>query len=81
MNVATAIVYDVEAILAHRFRVGTSPRSAEYRAGVRAILEFRLTGGAHIHCPAPLGTAAADAFGAGVDEGHFLSRIALGLQP
>ena len=50
-----------------------SPRSDEYEAGVFAALRFRFEG-IRVVCSDPEGTAASDAFFAGVDEGHFLWR-------
>lgn len=45
------------------------PRSAEYRWGVRAALDFRLL--RHpLSCPFDIGTCQADAWFAGVEEGH-----------
>jgi hypothetical protein len=50
-----------------------SPRSPEYKAGVLALLRSKLEGGS-VRDPFPEGTAASDAFGAGVAEGlHWLS--------
>ena len=49
------------------------PRSPEYKAGVRASLVFRLRG-VPIKCPHPVGTAAADAFFSGIDEGNRIWR-------
>jgi hypothetical protein len=48
------------------------PRSPEYKAGMRAVLENRLHG-RPIHCPFTLGTAAADAFFAGFAEGRAIA--------
>lgn len=49
------------------------PRSPEYKAGVLAALKFRLQGHP-ITLPYPVGTAQADAFFSGLDEGHRLAR-------
>jgi hypothetical protein len=51
------------------------PRSAEYKAGVRAALEFRIEG-APIARPYPAGTAQDDAFDGGLAEGHAIWRAA-----
>lgn len=45
------------------------PRSDEYKQGVLAALSFRI-GGQKIPHPYPMGTTQADAFYAGIDEGH-----------
>jgi len=45
------------------------PRSAEYKAGVMAVLEFRINK-RKITSPYTPGTAQADAFAAGIEEGH-----------
>ena len=44
-------------------------RSPEYQQGIEAALKFRFNG-KPIQCPFPIATAQADAFFAGVDEGH-----------
>lgn len=51
------------------FDVPRDPRSDEYKQGVIAALSFRITGQKIPH-PYALGTAQADAFYAGIDEGH-----------
>lgn len=48
------------------------PRSPEYMAGVAAALDRRAGIVANIRNPHPAGTAAADAWFAGVSEGHDL---------
>ena len=53
------------------FDVPRDPRSDEYKAGVIAILSYRITG-QKIPRPYAMGTAQADAFYAGTDEGHRL---------
>jgi hypothetical protein len=45
------------------------PRSDEYKAGVRAALEYRINC-KKISMPYQVGTAQADAFFSGLDEGH-----------
>jgi len=49
------------------------PRSDEYKAGVRASLNFRING-EHTANPYKPGTAQSDAFFSGVDEGHSIFR-------
>lgn len=51
------------------FHPARDPRSEEYKAGVIAALSFRIAG-QKIPQPYALGTAQADAFYAGIDEGH-----------
>ena len=51
------------------FHTARDPRSEEYKAGVMAALCFRINGQKIPH-PYALGTAQADAFYAGIDEGH-----------
>lgn len=51
------------------------PRSDEYRAGVRAALEFRIEG-LSIRRPHAAGTAQDDAFDGGLAEGHAIWRKA-----
>ena len=55
------------------FDVARDPRSAEYKEGVRAALEFRVSG-KRLPRPYRMGTVQADAFYAGVDEGNQLWR-------
>lgn len=52
------------------------PRSPEYKAGVRAALAFRIEAAA-IPRPYAPGTAAEDAFHAGMAEGHSVWRAAV----
>lgn len=56
------------------FKVPRDPRSDEYKAGVVAVLRYRLDAQPMTRCPHPLGTAAADAWFSGVDEGHSIFR-------
>lgn len=69
MGNAVSVTFKVDRLMDAAFFPGRTARSPEYRAGCRAALEFRLTGK-----PLPMlyaaGTAAADAFFAGIDEGH-----------
>lgn len=59
-----------EQVFTQRFDCG-SPRSTEYKAGFLAALRYRLGGVRMPRLPYPMGTAQADAWFAGVDEGHF----------
>lgn len=52
------------------------PRSAEYKAGVRAALAFRIEG-KRIARPYDKASASDDAYGAGMVEGHALWRAAV----
>lgn len=63
------------AILAAAFAPerGRTPRSAAYKAGALAALEHRLEG-RRLECTYEVGTAEADAWFAGVDEGAALAR-------
>ena len=56
------------------FHPHRDPRSDAYKAGVLAALRFRLNEAERVHCPYPPGTAEADAFFSGVQEGHALAR-------
>jgi len=62
-----------DEIFKDAFDVPRNPRSPEYKRGVLAALKFRREG-VKISDPFPEGTAASDAFHAGVDEGHTLWR-------
>lgn len=59
----------VDQLFDAAFNIARDPRSTEYKAGVRAVLNYRVAG-TRIRSPHPMGTAQADAFYAGVDEGH-----------
>lgn len=50
-----------------------SPRSEAYKLGVRELLNSR-TQGMRLVCPYKMGTAEADAFYSGVDEGNYIWR-------
>lgn len=63
----------IEAIMAAAFNTARDPRSPAYRAGVRAALVFRLAG-TRMVLPYPLGSAQADAWLYGKEEGHSLWR-------
>lgn len=53
------------------------PRSKEYKEGVLDALRFRLGESLSIRCRYEAGTASADAYFAGCDEGHRLARQCL----
>ena len=50
------------------------PRSPEYKAGVLEALKFRLGEIVEMRCPYKIGTAHADAWFSGTDEGHRRGR-------
>jgi hypothetical protein len=50
------------------------PRSDEYKNGVIAVLRFRLGESTEVRCGYRIGSAQADAYFAGCDEGHRLAR-------
>jgi len=56
------------------FNVPRTPRSHEYKTGALAALKFRLKEIKRLHCPFPSGTPHADAWFAGVNEGHDLAQ-------
>lgn len=64
-----------DQLLDAAFSVPRDPRSSQYKAGARAALAFR-TEGAAIPQPYPAGSAKADAFSAGIEEGHAIWRRA-----
>jgi hypothetical protein len=66
----------VDQLFDAAFNNARDPRSAEYKAGVRAVLNYRVAG-TRIRSAHPMGTAQADAFYAGVDEGHRIWRAHL----
>lgn len=59
----------IDAIMNKTFPQGRDPRSDEYKAGVRAQLA-RLIEGTPLRYPYRMGTAQADAYFAGMDEGR-----------
>lgn len=62
-----------EQLFKAAFEVPRNPRSAEYKAGARAVLDYRVRG-VRITSPHMAGSAQFDAFHAGVDEGHRIWR-------
>lgn len=73
---ASSTALSVEQLFQTAFYNGRTPRSAEYQTGTRAALAFRLER-KNIEPPYQPGTAAADAFFAGIAEGHALWRAAV----
>lgn len=71
-----AVNLSVEAIMAQLFHPSRyrTPRSDEYKAGIRAVLEYRIHGVCMTPPPWQVGTAQADAYFAGTDEGHRVWR-------
>lgn len=65
----------IDQLLAVAFHTQRDPRSPEYRAGVRAVVAFRIAG-TPIRRPYAAGTAQDDAFDAGQVEGHAIWRRA-----
>lgn len=63
----------VDELMRIAFDPPRDPRSDEYKAGCRAAMDCRLNGRA-IRIPYAIGTAQADAFFSGVDEGHAIYR-------
>ena len=61
---------DPAAVMREKFDVPRDPRSDEYKAGCRAALEFRKGVNKAAPCPYKTGTAQADAWFAGWDEGR-----------
>lgn len=59
----------IDELLTQAFPLGRAARSPECRNGVRAALLFRLAG-ERIPVPHAEGTAAVDAWAAGLGEGH-----------
>jgi hypothetical protein len=59
----------VDTLMDQAFNCIRDPRSAEYRAGVRAVLERRVNG-KRINLVYMPGSAECDAFHAGCTEGH-----------
>lgn len=57
------------------FEKSRSARSEEYKLGVLNCLKVRLDGEKNITCPYTTGSAQADAYYAGVEEGRALSPV------
>ncbi|WP_287278666.1 hypothetical protein [Ralstonia sp.] len=59
------------------FSPGRAPRSPEYMAGCRALLDLRAAGKRDgLHCPWPEGSVQSDAWFAGAAEGIIVWREA-----
>lgn len=71
-----ATILTVERLYSAAFNNGRTPRSSEYKAGVLMALEHRIE---HhdIEQPYRVGTAAADAYFAGIEEGKAIYRAAV----
>ena len=67
---------DVDQLLAAAFNVPRDPRSPEYKAGAWAALDFRVNA-VRIPLPYASGSAADDAYHAGIQEGHVIWRKAV----
>ena len=65
-----------DQLLDAAFNVPRDPRSSQYKAGARAALVFR-TEEPPIPRPYPAGSVEADAFTAGIEEGHAIWRRTL----
>lgn len=66
----------VDQLFQAAFQNGRAPRSPEYRAGTRMALEHRIER-RDIEQPFDVGTAAADAYFAGIEEGKAIWRAAV----
>lgn len=64
-----------QAVFDKAFTQGRNPRSDAYKQGVMDCLRTRIEGELPKKCPYILGTADADAYFAGRDEGRALSPI------
>lgn len=65
-----------DQLLDAAFSAPRDPRSSQYKAGARAALVFR-TEETPIPQPYPAGSVEADAFSAGIEEGHAIWRRTL----
>lgn len=63
----------VDRLMAAAFNRPRDPRSDAYKLGVRELLKCK-TMGVKFHCPYRMGTAEADAFYSGSDEGNRIWR-------
>jgi hypothetical protein len=64
-----------QAVFDEAFWPGRPPRSEAYKLGVLHCLQVRIDGAVLCPCPYEHGTADADAYYAGIDEGRHLSPI------
>lgn len=69
-------ILSVDQLMQAAFFNGRAPRSAEYKAGARMALEHRIER-KDFELPYQVGTAAADAYFAGIEEGKSIWRTAL----
>ena len=75
MTTAKQKIITVDGLMAAAFDQPREPRSSAYCCGVRTILAHRIDG-ASLALPFEIGTAEADAFFAGEDEGRLiLARV------
>ena len=74
MTTATVARGDARTLFARAFPTTRTPGSPAYREGVLVALRYRLGELPAIRCPYAVGTAEADAFHAGADEGHAIVR-------
>ena len=72
---AAATTLSVDQLYQTAFYNGRTPRSQEYKAGARMALEHRIER-KDFDMPYQVGTAAADAFFAGIEEGKTIWRAA-----
>jgi len=66
----------VERLMAEAFNRARDPRSDAYQLGARELLNCKAQG-IRLVCPYKMGTAEADAFYSGVDEGNGIWRAYL----
>ena len=66
----------VERLMAEAFNRARDPRSEAYKLGARELLSCKAQG-IRLVCPYRMGTAEADAFYSGVDEGNSIWRAYL----
>ncbi|WP_425254240.1 hypothetical protein ACPJXG_10930 [Janthinobacterium sp. NFX145] len=69
-------ILSVDQLFQTAFYNGRTPRSQEYKAGARMALEHRIEH-KDLDMPYQAGTAAADAFFAGIEEGKTIWRTAI----
>ena len=72
---ANAKDISAQAVFDKAFTQGREPRSDAYKLGVLNCLRTRVDGEPAKKCPFPLGTAEADAYQSGVNEGRALSPM------
>ena len=69
-------VLTVDSLMKAAFFNGRAPRSSAYKAGTRMALEHRIER-KDIEVPYTPGTADADAYFAGIEEGKLIYRVAV----